>query len=87
MNVYINQITVEGSLIAGNSGLVIGRNNSGSANYHIAGDTQKKDLLLDLLEATLNDESLNAEEKVKFFQIAFKSRKRQQAIEIEEQKQ
>lgn len=86
MNVYINSITVEGSLSVGDSSLVIGHDNSGSANYNMSGDTQKKDLLLDMLEATLNDESLNAEEKVKFFQIAFKSRKRQ-FIETEEQKQ
>ena len=87
MNVYINSITVEGSLSVGDSGLVIGRDNSASANYNMSEGSQKNDLLLDLLEATLNDESLNAEEKVKFFQIAFKSRKRQQAIETEEQKQ
>lgn len=86
MNVYINSITVEGSLSVGDSGLVIGRDNSASANYNMSVGSQKNDLLLDLLEATLNDESLNAEEKVKFFQIAFKSRK-QQFIETEEQKQ
>ena len=86
MNVYINSVTVEGSLIAGNSGLVIGRDNSASVTYNMSVGSQKNDLLLDLLEATLNDESLNAEEKVKFFQIAFKSRK-QQFIETEEQKQ
>lgn len=82
MNVYINSITVEGSLSVGDSSVSFkGDNNSAQTG------SGKNDLLLDLLEATLNDESLSAEEKVKFFQIAFKSRKRQQAIETEEQKQ
>lgn len=81
MNVYINSVTVEGSLSVGDSNISFkGDNNSAQTG------SGKNDLLLDLLEATLNDESLNAEEKVKFFQIAFKSRK-QQFIETEEQKQ
>lgn len=84
MNVYINSITVGGTLTVGDSSVSFkGDNNI----VHSDVTESKNDLLLDLLEATLNDESLNAEEKVKFFQIAFKSRKRQQAIETEEQKQ
>ena len=55
-----------GKFTVGDSSLVIGRNNSGSANYNISGDTQKKDLLLDILEETLNDNSLSEEDKVKY---------------------
>lgn len=82
MNVYINSTTVEGSLsVVDSKNIAFGDN-----IVHSTLEGGKNDLLLDLLEATLNDESLNAEEKVKFFQIAFKSRKRQ-FIETEEQKQ
>lgn len=80
MNVYINSITVEGTVVDSKN-VAFGDN---IVNSNLT--RSKNELLLDLLEATLNDESLNAEEKVKFFQIAFKSRK-QQFIETEEQKQ
>lgn len=82
MNVYINSITVESLTVGDSSVSFKGDNNI----VHSDVTESKNNLLLDLLEATLNDESLNSEEKVKFFQIAFKSRKRQ-FIETEEQKQ
>lgn len=64
-----------GKITAGDSSLVIGRNNSGCANYNMSGDVQKKDLLLDMLEETLNDNSLSAEDKVKLCQVTLKRRK------------
>ena len=64
-----------GKITTGDSSLVIGHNNSGSANYNMSGDTQKKELLLDMLEETLNDNSLSAEDKVKLCQVTLKRRK------------
>lgn len=81
MNVYINSVTVEMTVVDSKN-VAFGDN-----IVHSDVTESKNNLLLDLLEATLDDNSLSAEEKVKFFQIAFKSRKRQQAIETEEQKQ
>ena len=61
----------EGKMTVGDSNISFkGDNNSAQTG------SGKNDLLLDLMEATLNDNSLSAEDKVKFFEITLKNRRK-----------
>lgn len=61
----------EGNMTVGESNISFkGDNNSAQTG------SGKNDLLLDLMEATLNDNSLSAEDKVKYLKITLKNRRK-----------
>lgn len=71
IKVYLSK---EGKMTVVDSKIAFGDDNNNSVHSNVT--ESKNDLLLNLLTATLNDDSLSAEDKVKFFEITLKNRKK-----------